>query len=410
MARDRLSQVVTQSVTPTRPDIDVIVVGAGPAGSECARGLAAAGFQVLVVEEHPRPGEPVHCTGVISAHAYSAFDLPVSAIQCEVNAAEVTSPGGITLRVELNGNRAYTVDRRQVDLELASRAQQAGADYCYGARVRSAAVDKFGVTLTGVRADEPWTARARSLVLATGAKSRLPRQVGLAASSDQMHGAQSQVPVASPPVMQVWLGQQLVPGGFGWVVPGETGWSRVGVLTRGKPRQVLRQVARSAMNGASEYLLDCEMRVHPIPSAPRHPTFGDRVLAVGDAAGQVKMTTGGGVYYGLLAARLASEVLADGLHQGRLGARRLARYEKLWHGLLGPEQRAGLLLRKLASSVSDEKMDEIFRTAERRGLTRYLLDLLDFDWHARPGIGLALAMLSPSTEGSGLGWLKRVLG
>jgi hypothetical protein len=88
----------------------------------------------------------------------------------------------------------------------------------------------------------------------------------------------------------------------------------------------------------------------------------------------------------------------------------LARYEKLWHGLLGPEQRAGLLLRKLASSVSDEKMDEIFRTAERRGLTRYLLDLLDFDWHARPGIGLALAMLSPSTEGSGLGWLKRVLG
>jgi geranylgeranyl reductase family protein len=396
-------------VTPA-PDIDAIVIGAGPAGSECARCLSSAGFGVLVVEEHRRAGEPVHCTGIISARAYSAFDLPTAAIQSELTAAQLTSPGGVTLRVELNGSRAFAVDRGEVDRELARRASESGARFCYAASVKQITVDRTGVTVSGLCDAEPWSERARAVVLATGAKSRLPTKTGLATSRDHMHGAQAQVPISSPAMMQVWLGQKRVPGGFGWVVPAQAGWSRVGVLTKERPRQVLREIARCAMNGGSECLAETEIRVHPVPSVPRHPTFGDRVLSVGDAAGQVKMTTGGGVYYGLLAARLASEVLADGLKRGRLGSRHLARYERLWHGVLGPEQRAGQLLRKLASAVSDETMDSIFRTAERRGLSRYLLDLVDFDWHARPGIGLVLAMLAPHAEGSGLGWLKKALG
>jgi geranylgeranyl reductase family protein len=395
-------------VTSKRPEIDVIVVGAGPAGSECARRLASAGFQVLVVEEHARAGEPVHCTGVISAHAYAAFDLPTSAIQSELTTAELTSPGGITLRVHLNGSRAYTVDRRQVDLALAARAQQAGARPCWGVQAREIAVGKTGVQVTGVQAGQPWVERARVVVLATGARSSLPRRVGLAQAGDHMHGAQAQVPVSMPATMQVWLGHRLVPGGFGWVVPGQPGWSRLGVLTRGKPRLVLRELAHRALNGGGDRLVESEIRVHPVPAAPCHPTCGDRVLSVGDAAGQVKMTTGGGVYYGLLAARLASEVLAEELARGRLGARHLARYEKLWQELLGPEQRAGQLLRRLASSVSDETLDGIFRAAERRGLSQYLLDLVDFDWHARPGVGLVLAMLAGS-EGRGLRWLGRLV-
>jgi len=393
---------------PTRPDIDVIVIGAGPAGSECARGLAAAGVSVLVVEEHPRPGEPVHCTGVISVHAYSAFDLPTAAIQCELSAAELTSPGGVTLRVELNGNRAFTVNRGEVDRVLAHRAHEAGARFSYSTLVKQVSADRFAVTVSGLRHGEPWVERARAVALATGAKSGLPRRAGMASSCGHIHGAQAQVAIASPATMRVWLGQKLVPGGFGWVVPGQLGWSRVGVLTTGRPRHVLGEIARRAMDGASRCLAEDAVRVHPVPSTPRHPTFGNRIVSVGDAAGQVKMTTGGGVYYGLLAARLASEVLADGLRRGRLGARHLARYEKLWHGVLGPEQRAGLLLRRLAAAVSDETMDGIFRAADRRGLSRYLLDLVDFDWHARPGVGLVLAMLSSGAKGSGLGWLKKV--
>lgn len=396
-------------MTSRGPEIDVIVVGAGPAGSECARRLAAAGYVVAVVEEHASAGEPVHCTGVISAHAYRAFDLPRSAIQSELTTAELTSPGGITLRVELNGSRAYTVDRRAVDVALADRAGREGVSFSYGTRVQAIAVDRTGVQVIGIRCGEPWRERARAVVLATGAKSGLPRQVGLAACHEQVHGAQAQVAVSSPATMQVWLGHQLVPGGFGWVVPGLAGWSRVGVLTRGKPRQVLSQVARRALDGASDGLASTAIRVHPIPAAPRRPTCGDRVLSVGDAAGQVKMTTGGGVYYGLLASRLASEVLAEGLAEGRLGARHLARYEELWQVLLGPEQRAGLLLRKLASAVSDETLDRIFRWAEARGLSRYLLDLVDFDWHARPGVGLLLTVLAAAPEGRGLRWLKRLL-
>ncbi len=393
------------------PSVDVVVVGAGPAGCQCARDVAEAGYAVRVVEEHLRPGEPVHCTGIISAHAYGAFELPREAIQSELTVAELTSPGGVTLRVDLNGTRAYSVDRRQVDLAVADQAAAAGVTFSYGTRVRDVTIDRSGVTLTGVREGASWSARARAVVLATGAKSALPARAGLALTRAAVCGAQAELPLPSPPEMRVWLGHQLAPGGFGWVVPGRPGWSRVGVLTRSKPKQALAQIAQRALGPEAVAMLEGNLRVHPIPAAPRHPTVADRALSVGDAAGQVKMTTGGGVYYGLLAARLASQVLVDGLAQGRLGAPHLQRYEELWQQLLGPEQAAGQLLRKLASSLPDDTLDDLFRSADTLGLSRHLVDLLDYDWHARPGVGLAMTMLSAAPgQGEALRWLQRLVG
>jgi flavin-dependent dehydrogenase len=249
------------------------------------------------------------------------------------------------------------------------------------------------------------------VVLATGAKSRLPKAAGLASVDDAAHGAQAEVAAASPPVMRVWVGNRLVPGGFGWVVPAQEGRSRVGVLTRERPREALALVSREAFCGDGSELRSAQVRVHPVPSVPRHPTSGDRVLSVGDAAGQVKMTTGGGVYYGLLGASIAAEVLAEGLLRGRLSRAHLARYQRLWQRVLGPEQRAGQLLRKLVLSAPDETLDDIFRRTERLGLSRHLVELLDFDWHARPSLWLLVAMMGAAPgSGRGLGWLRKLVG
>lgn len=398
-------------MTSSSPSFDVVVVGAGPAGCECARNLAKSGYSVLVTEEHARPGEPVHCTGIISAHAYRAFDLPEEAIQSPLGVAELNSPGGVTLRVDLNGTRAFSVDRRQVDVAVARQAAAAGAQFSCDTRVRTLAVDRSGVSLSGTSAGSPWTARARAVVLATGAKSALPAQAGLALVRTSVCGAQAEIPVSSPPEMRVWVGHSLAPGGFGWVVPGRPGWSRVGVLTRERPTTSLARVARHALGPAAEEMLHGSVHLHPVPAAPRHPTFADRALSIGDAAGQVKMTTGGGVYYGLLASRIASEVLADALAQGRLGAQHLQRYQELWQQVLGPEQEAGQLLRKLASSLDDAALDDLFRSAHALGLSRHLVDLLDYDWHARPGVGLAMTMLAAAPgQGNALRWLRRLVG
>ena len=365
-----------------------------------------------VVEEHGTSrASPFTAPGIISSHAYTAFDLPRGAIQSDLRVAELNSPGGVTLRVDLNGTAAFSVDRREVDMALAAQASTAGAEFAYGIWRGDVVVDRSGITLTGLQEGALWKVRARAVVFATGAKSALPARRALGLTRAAVCGAQVEIPLASPPEMRVWLGHSLAPGGFGWVVPGRPGWSRVGVLTREKPREALLQVARRALGSEAEGLLNGSVCLHPIPAAPRHPTFADRAVSVGDAAGQVKMTTGGGVYYGLLAARIASEVLADGLAQGRLGAPHLQRYEELWQQVLGPEQEAGQLLRKLASSLPDDTLDALFRSAESRGLSRHLVDLLDYDWHARPGVGLALTMLSAAPgQGHALRWLQRLIG
>ncbi len=81
------------------------------------------------------------------------------------------------------------------------------------------------------------------------------------------------------------------------------------------------------------------------------------MLAVGDAAGLVKPTTGGGIYYGLLSGQIAADVLAEALSRRRLGARRLKEYERRWRARLGPEIRAGLAFRAVAARLNDRAID-----------------------------------------------------
>ena len=108
---------------------DVLVVGAGPAGSTAAERLAADGFDVAVAEEHAVIGEPVDCTGVIGIEALEAFDLPQGIVVGSVNAVTIHSPDGIPLSYQGDPSLAWIVDRAELDRTLAKRARDAGATF-----------------------------------------------------------------------------------------------------------------------------------------------------------------------------------------------------------------------------------------------------------------------------------------
>ena len=110
-------------------------------------------------------------------------------------------------------------------------------------------------------------------------------------------------------------------------------------------------------------------RLKMLPLGPVPRTYADRVVAVGDAAGLVKPTTGGGIHYGLLSGSLAAEVLDDALRRDRLDAAgALARYERLWRRRLGQEIRVGLAFRRIAARLSDDSIDEIIELARVNGV------------------------------------------
>jgi flavin-dependent dehydrogenase len=118
-----------------------------------------------------------------------------------------------------------------------------------------------------------------------------------------------------------------------------------------------------------------------LPLAPLDRTFADRVLAVGDAAGLVKATTGGGIYYSLVSASLAADVLAPALRNDTLDASTFERYQLLWQKRLGPELKAQYSLRELAQRMDDREIDALFDLAQTNGVMPIVRRTARFNQH-----------------------------
>ena len=130
-----------------------------------------------------------------------------------------------------------------------------------------------------------------------------------------------------------------------------------------------------------------------VPIVPLARTYGERVLAVGDAAGQVKPTSGGGVYFGMLSAQMAAETAVEALRKGEFGAERLEGYETRWREFLGLDLRLGSLLRRLFSRMADRDVDQLFRVLQKEIRSSRLVGSVSFDWHQ----GLILFLLRHPT-------------
>src|SRR4249920_2012793 len=125
---------------------DVLIVGGGPGGLFMAARLAERGVRTLVCEEHARIGDPVHCTGVLSADSFTRFDLPSSATLNQLTSVRFLSPGGIPVDYSTPAPIATVIDRPVFDRALADRALAAGAEIRLGSRVTALDINKAGVS------------------------------------------------------------------------------------------------------------------------------------------------------------------------------------------------------------------------------------------------------------------------
>jgi len=364
---------------------DVVVIGAGPAGLLAAHTLATRGHDVLVVEEHQAVGYPVHCTGVIGLEAFDEFDLPRDSLLAVLKSARFSAGStGRSVTIDSDDLNGAIVDRAAFDQRLAARARESGVAIRMGVRAEQLAVlsDSVRVTLAGGQ-----NLKARACVLACGANYRFQRQMGLGSPRLYLRSAQAEIPFPSRAHVEICFGRGVAPGGFAWVVPfsrGSVPHVRIGLMCEADARvhfrEFCRQLAReSGIDGAA---LESP-RVKIIPLSPVKKTYGDRVLAVGDAAGLVKPTTGGGVYYGLLTGRLAGEVLAERLSTDALDETSLQAYERRWRERLGPEIRAGLAFRAIASRLNDRAIDGLIELARVDGIVPLLKKTANFNWHGR---------------------------
>jgi digeranylgeranylglycerophospholipid reductase len=359
---------------------DVVVVGGGPAGLYAAWSLVRAGCAVTLLEEHADIGEPVHCTGVLAKDAFEEFRLDTADVLNELTTVRFYAPSGHTIEYSTRSVEAVVIDRASFDRRLAAEAVRAGVRVAHG-RAVAITVDPDGVTVLA----PPVSVRGRACVLACGASYSMQRDLGLGMPKLLMRSAQVELPADRLGDVEVHFGRSLAPGGFAWAVPvsrGDRTFVRLGVMCHSDAsRHFHRALDHVAPRWGIRRPLVAKPRQKILPLEPIQRTYADRVLVVGDAAGLVKPTTGGGIYYSLLTASLAAETLAQALETDDLGAERLSRYEASWRQRLDPELRSQLLLRRIAQRLSDADIDGLFELATTDGIVPLIRQTAAFNHH-----------------------------
>jgi geranylgeranyl reductase family protein len=360
--------------------VDVLIVGGGPGGLFMAARLAGRGVRTVVCEEHAQVGDPVHCTGVLSSDSFNRFDLPLNATLNHLTEVRFVSPGGIPVDYSTPSPIATVIDRPAFDRALADRARAAGAEIRSGARVMALETDAAGVRAT-VGGE---VVHARLAVLACGAQYAFQQRFGIGLPSTYLHTAQRELPADVMPSVELHFGRDVAPGGFAWAVPvvrPEGFFVRVGVMTaRDAPGCYRRMLERIGDRwGVSNRELPPRLKILPLGAIDR--TYADRLLAIGDAAGLVKPTTGGGIHYSIVSASIAADVALGALASDRLSAASLATYERRWRAELEDEFVAQQALRDVATDLSDQAIDSFFELAHTDGIMPIVRATARFNEH-----------------------------
>jgi digeranylgeranylglycerophospholipid reductase len=362
---------------------DVIIIGGGPVGLHAARCLARDGFEVDVLEEHPTTGEPVHCTGILAPEVFEEFSIPADATLNELRTVRFHSPKGQTVQFQTERVEAVIVDRRAFDLNLRTLASAAGARICEGVKAANIEIREDRAIARCIDGSEH---SARVCILATGSAYTLHRDLGMGIPPLYLNCAQAEIPARHTEDVQIFVGREVAPDGFAWVVPvqrPEGAYARVGLMCAGDASKYFNRFLPLLAKWGLDWEMDLRPKQRMLPLAPIRKTYSDRLLVVGDAGGFVKPTTGGGVYYGMISGDIAARVLAEALRNDRLADSDLSRYQQLWQERLMEEIEAQVTLRLLLQRLSDNEVETIFDLWVTDGLMPLIRKTVAFNHHRK---------------------------
>lgn len=375
---------------------DVIIVGGGPCGSFTALNLAKLGVDVTVFEEHSEIGVPFHCPGHLSIKGLRLlrlYPLPSEIVENTFYGAIFHSPKGKEFPIRFSSPMTCAVNRVLFDKHIAEMAEDAGAHYSLGSIVESIITEKSFVK--GVIAKQQKTKKkssAKVVVDAEGISSRILRQTGLFTFNSNMlvnavHAEAENIRDMETNMVEVFLGKDYAPGLYAWLIPKGDGKAKVGLAAKtGNPKELLQRLMLEHP-AASKKLRTAKIlhtSFHPITlGGPIPKTYSNGFLVVGDAASQVKSTTGGGVIFGMTCARVAAEVIHGALYKNDFSSESLSEYQKKCNEILGLDVKFMLKIRKMLNAMSDDKIDNAITFCRKISLGKMLQNVEDIDFQGR---------------------------
>ncbi len=349
---------------------DVVVVGAGPAGSMAAKTAAESGLKVLLVEKRQEIGTPVRCAeGISRDNIERFFDVDKKWIAAEVVGARIYSPNKteVIMSEEMAGNEVgYVLERKIFDRHVARLAAKAGAEVY----VKTAALDferKNGLLRVKLRRlGEEWEVETKILIGADGVESRIGRKAGIIKTL-KMNEIESCTQYLMTGVdidenyTYFYLGREVAPGGYAWIFPKGNGSANVGI---GVLPKMAEKTAREYLDAFIEREGIEGKIVEVVAGAV--PVYGeiesavtDNIMLAGDAAYHADPITGGGIANALTAGYYAGKVAAEAVEKGNFSAEFLRKYDELWKDDFGKKLRRNKKLQEKFLKMDDETMNKL---------------------------------------------------
>lgn len=332
----------------------ISIIGAGPVGCYAAKLLAKAGKEVQVFEEHKQIGKPVQCTGIVTQSLADVVRLRNEFVVNRLKKARLHSPDGNS--VEIN-TRDVVIDRTRFDRYIAEQAKKAGANIFLDNKITGIknSNDKKKLRIKNARRKNAKIIETDILIGADGPKSLVSRFIGNKIPQFWV-GLQASVKMrVERNTYDVYFGKEF-PGFFGWVVPESETSARVGIATAKKPKQIFNRFIKRferckiiGMQGGLIPRYDSRFMVEQ-----------DGTYIVGDAATQVKATTGGGLVPGLRAA----ECLAKAIHDDADYKKELKSVDK--------ELKMSLMIRNLLDRFNETDYNRLIKTVSNEKIKKLL--------------------------------------
>jgi len=355
---------------------DVVVVGAGPAGSLCAKYLAQAGVDVLVVEKKQEIGVPKRCAEAVDFSVFQKVGIephPLWLIH-RIHTAVLYAPNKncVKFGARTQMESGCIIERKVFEKHLAKDAICAGAKYWLkttALRVLKEKDDVHGVVVEHMGVEKK--IKAQITVAADGVDSKIAKSAGLD-TVNPLKGYMSCVQYEmaglsniDEEAIHLYYGNDVAPGGYLWIFPKGNSIANVGVGIN-----VMKSHDKSAKHHLDSFIEDHSSifsGASPVEinsgGVPVHQTIetlaSNGLMIIGDAAQFVNPVTGGGIDLAMLSGKLAAEVAVDSLHKNDVSKKSLSTYQNRWELLFGKQLKKMHRLQKFMENLSDDDLNRL---------------------------------------------------